>query len=134
MFKRGRMCFFSLWFIESHYIVIAILTVLKTRNYTVILRMFFCLFFQIQFPSGTSLEVKLSYYDAWTLELQVNPSIAAENRSEGLCGTVGTRKLLSPTKVDLTKLEKNFTRSWKYVHLFQIGFEIIDRIQFVLLM
>lgn len=82
---------------------------------------------KIQFPSGTSLEVHFHYIEdlghfeagKWTLDLHVNPSIADEDRSQGLCGTVGTKKLLNPNNVDKSNMILDFTRSWKYVFLFK---------------
>lgn len=51
----------------------------------------------------------------------MNPSIADEERSEGLCGTVGSNKHYSPNKDDFTEKEKEFSKSWKYVIYFKEG-------------
>lgn len=54
----------------------------------------------------------------------MHPSIADERRSQGLCGTVGSPKLLDPNNFDLSQDTEAFARSWKYVISRQIGFHI----------
>lgn len=85
----------------------------------------FTVFLQIHFPSGTNIEVTNHRFNGLdTLDLHVNPSSADYNFSEGLCGTVGSGKLFSPHKVDLTNNVKEFTKSWRYVYKKEEG---VDR-------
>lgn len=51
----------------------------------------------------------------WTLNLLVNPSIADDHLSQGLCGMVGSEKLFGRNKDDLTNKIPDFTKSWRYV-------------------
>lgn len=79
-------------------------------------------FLQIHFPTGTYVEVKnhritdpksLNTID--TLDLHVNPSIADNHLSQGLCGEVGSGSLFSPKREDFTNNIPKFTNSWRYV-------------------
>ncbi|XP_062599868.1 von Willebrand factor D and EGF domain-containing protein-like [Saccostrea cucullata] len=69
--------------------------------------------YEIHFPSKTYMTVRFSTMgDADTLELNVYPSPADENRSEGLCGTVGIGALRTPAKEKSAVSIDTFTSSW----------------------
>lgn len=57
---------------------------------TVTTRQFLHIFFQIIFPTGTSVKVSIYNYESssWYINLEVYPTVADVNRTSGLCGVL----------------------------------------------